>query len=145
MSDVVKNYVKFMRGTPTAFKNLATKDDDTLYFLSDKDNAEGYLYLGTKLISEPGSGSLTNLSLSKKKYNLLMYTNIFTHKLNNHLFTPSLYFYDYPLFIYLFKLFKTCSIHFSIISLHLTNKPILSLILVLLIKLFNSFSKSKYL
>lgn len=58
------NYVKFMRGSVAAYNKLKQKDDDTLYFLSDKDNTEGYLYLGTKLISEPGSGSLTNLSLS---------------------------------------------------------------------------------
>lgn len=57
-------YVKFMRGSVAAYNKLTQKDDDTLYFLSDKDNQEGYLYLGTKLISEPGSGSLKDLSFA---------------------------------------------------------------------------------
>lgn len=51
MSDVVKNYVKFMRGTPTAFKNLATKDDDTLYFISVEGEEVGQLWIGNKLIT----------------------------------------------------------------------------------------------
>jgi hypothetical protein len=46
-------YVKFMRGTTTAYNNLANKDDDTLYFLSDSVNQEGSLYLGSRLISGP--------------------------------------------------------------------------------------------
>ena len=46
-------YVKFMRGTTAAYKNLAEKDDDTLYFLSDSVNQEGSLYLGSRLISGP--------------------------------------------------------------------------------------------
>lgn len=57
-------YVKFMRGSVAAYNKLTQKDDDTLYFLSDKDTQEGYLYLGTKLISEPGSGSLKDLSFA---------------------------------------------------------------------------------
>ncbi len=51
MSDVVKNYVKFMRGTPTAFKNLASKDDDTLYFISVEGEEVGQLWIGNKLIT----------------------------------------------------------------------------------------------
>lgn len=46
-------YVKFMRGSLAAYNNLAEKDDDTLYFLSDSINQEGSLYLGTRLISGP--------------------------------------------------------------------------------------------
>lgn len=44
-------YVKFVRGTPTAFNNLATKDSDTLYFISETNATSGKLYLGSKLIS----------------------------------------------------------------------------------------------
>lgn len=52
-------YVKFVRGTPTAFSNLANKDNDTLYFISETDATTGVLYLGSKLIS--GSVSITDL------------------------------------------------------------------------------------
>ena len=45
------NYVKFLRGTPTAYENLPNKDSDTLYFISEKNASSGVLYLGTKLIS----------------------------------------------------------------------------------------------
>lgn len=60
-------YVKFMRGTTTAYNKLTEKDDDTLYFLSDSINEEGSLYLGNKLISGPcnvpgGGSTVTNLS-----------------------------------------------------------------------------------
>lgn len=55
------NYVKFLRGTPTAYQQLALKDSDTLYFISEQEADRGVLYLGDKLIS----GSLTaNMSLS---------------------------------------------------------------------------------
>lgn len=50
-------YVKFVRGTPTAFSNLANKDSDTLYFISETDASTGVLYLGTKLISGSISSS----------------------------------------------------------------------------------------
>lgn len=45
-------YVKFFRGTPEAFKNLAVKNNDTLYFISKTDDSIGQLYLGDKLISD---------------------------------------------------------------------------------------------
>ncbi len=45
------NYVRFLRGTPTAYENLPKKDSDTLYFISEKNSDSGVLYLGTKLIS----------------------------------------------------------------------------------------------
>ena len=50
------NYVKFIRGTPTAFAKLSQKDNDTLYFISETSSKKGSLYLGEKLISE----SITN-------------------------------------------------------------------------------------
>lgn len=57
------NYVKFLRGTPQAYANLAAKgyDDDTLYFISEKDDKDGSLYLGSKLIA---GGECEKLSLS---------------------------------------------------------------------------------
>lgn len=51
------NYVKFIRGTPEAFKKLTAKDKDTLYFISETDSQQGSLYLGNKIISE----SIANL------------------------------------------------------------------------------------
>lgn len=54
------NYVKFFRGTPEAFQKLTNKNNDTLYFISRSDDAEGSLYLGSKLISS-GISSLSDL------------------------------------------------------------------------------------
>lgn len=45
------NYVKFLRGTPSAFAALETKDKDTLYFISTADATVGKLYLGDTLIA----------------------------------------------------------------------------------------------
>lgn len=45
------NYVKFMRGTPEAFKKLRVKEADTLYFISEKDALAGKLYIGDKLVN----------------------------------------------------------------------------------------------
>ena len=46
------NYVKFLRGTVTAYNNLANKDKDTLYFVTEnKDSATGKLYLGSVELS----------------------------------------------------------------------------------------------
>lgn len=57
------NYVKFLRGTPTAFDNLATKDSNTLYFISEKNSNIGKLYLGDILIAGGSAGDLGELSL----------------------------------------------------------------------------------
>lgn len=57
------NYVKFLRGTPTAFANLATKDSNTLYFISEKNSNIGKLYLGDVLIAGGSAGDLEGLSL----------------------------------------------------------------------------------
>lgn len=51
MADYLANYVKFLRGTPTAYNNLTQKDSDTLYFVAEKDAVTGKLYLGEILIS----------------------------------------------------------------------------------------------
>ena len=58
-------YVKFLRGTPTAYNNLSPKDANTLYFVAETNATSGLLYLGTKLISSDtggGSGGATSLS-----------------------------------------------------------------------------------
>lgn len=54
------NFVKFQRGSATAYANLQQKDNDTLYFIYDSTNpsAGGLLYLGETLIG--GTGSLLN-------------------------------------------------------------------------------------
>lgn len=57
------HYVKFMRGTPDAYKNLAVKDNDTLYFISSEKSLDGALYLGSKLISGESEG-LTSFTLN---------------------------------------------------------------------------------
>lgn len=54
MAEVISNYVKFRRGTPDAFKNLAQKDSDTLYFIYEENELTGELYLGSKLIAGAG-------------------------------------------------------------------------------------------
>lgn len=45
------NYVKFQRGTPSAFASLTNKDADTLYFISAVDQKVGKLYLGDILVA----------------------------------------------------------------------------------------------
>jgi hypothetical protein len=56
------NYVKFLRGTPAAWADLATKDTDTLYFISENNAERGRLYLGPKLISDGLITQIHNLS-----------------------------------------------------------------------------------
>jgi hypothetical protein len=51
MANTLYNYVRFLRGTPTAFANLAHKELDTLYFISEADAKVGQLWLGDKLIT----------------------------------------------------------------------------------------------
>ena len=59
------NYVKFMRGTQTLYNSLATKDQDTLYFVYESANAEtGKLYLGNKLISGSSSNPSGDISIN---------------------------------------------------------------------------------
>jgi hypothetical protein len=45
------NYVKFLRGTPSAFATLETKDKNTLYFISAVGATVGKLYLGDILVA----------------------------------------------------------------------------------------------
>ena len=46
MPNTLAGYVKFLRGTKTAFDKIITKDKDTLYFIYDSDDqTKGSLYL----------------------------------------------------------------------------------------------------
>ena len=45
------NYVKFLRGTPSAYAALTPKDKDTLYFITAVDATVGKLYLGDILVA----------------------------------------------------------------------------------------------
>jgi hypothetical protein len=56
-------YVKFLRGTPKAYENLAVKDSDTLYFITEAESADGILYLGSKRIG--GTGDLSVASIDE--------------------------------------------------------------------------------
>lgn len=63
-------YVKFVRGTTSAFKALTNKANDTLYFIYDADDtSSGSLYLGSRLIG--GTGSAASSSLGDLKDVLL--------------------------------------------------------------------------
>ena len=75
------NYVRFIRGTPTAFTNLSKKDPDTLYLISEKDATVGSLYLGEKLIS----------GISDIKYSLKDLTDLL---LDNDIDPESILVYD---------------------------------------------------
>lgn len=81
------NYVRFIRGTPTAWANLKNKDEDVLYFISEKGSDKGSLYLGSKLIAGDGYdpiniktslGRLEDVSLKLKISNgdLLVYDKL---------------------------------------------------------------------
>ena len=64
MADLA-NYVKFLRGTPEAYKALTSKDSNTLYFISKTDEKVGKLYLGDILVAgnvtEDGTSVLDSL------------------------------------------------------------------------------------
>lgn len=58
------NYVKFQRGSEQAYNNLVVKNQDTLYFVYDgQDATRAKLYLGDRLLSGIGEGTgVTSLS-----------------------------------------------------------------------------------
>ena len=64
MPTTLPNYVKFQRGSITAYNKLNNKDDNTLYFIYETpDSSTGSLYLGDKLISSNiGGNGTTNLA-----------------------------------------------------------------------------------
>lgn len=55
------NYVKFLRGTPTAWDSIETKDADTLYFIAEQNAKSGKLYLGNKLIADGDTAEINTL------------------------------------------------------------------------------------
>ena len=55
------NYVKFLRGTPTAWENIDTKDPDTLYFIAAEGASVGKLYLGNRLIADGETAEINSL------------------------------------------------------------------------------------
>ena len=61
------NYVKFMRGTPSAYAALLASEvkpsDDTLYFISNPEDESAVLYLGSKMIA--GGDDLTFSSIDE--------------------------------------------------------------------------------
>ncbi|MBO7079291.1 MAG: hypothetical protein J6W64_05725 [Bacilli bacterium] len=63
LNSVLGSFVKFVRGTPTAYNNLQQKNPDTLYFIAENGAPSGKLYLGNKLIggSVTGATSLSEL------------------------------------------------------------------------------------
>lgn len=50
MADLA-NYVKFLRGTPSAYEALSVKDSNTLYFIAGTNQKVGKLYLGDILVA----------------------------------------------------------------------------------------------
>jgi len=64
LADILNKYVKFVRGSKTAFEALAQKDNDTLYFIYDENELSGELYLGERLIcgGVSSAGKLSDLS-----------------------------------------------------------------------------------
>ena len=59
------NYVKFVRGSQALYNSLATKDQDTLYFVYENiGDDHGKLYLGNKLISGSSSNPGGDVSIS---------------------------------------------------------------------------------
>lgn len=68
LNSILGNFVKFVRGTPTAYNNLQQKNPDTLYFITEDNAPSGKLYLGNKLIggSITGATSLLNQLMSSQ-------------------------------------------------------------------------------
>lgn len=66
MPNALTGYVKFLRGTKTAFDKIITKDKDTLYFIYDsEDQNRGSLYLGDKLIGGGNGSTVTPTNINK--------------------------------------------------------------------------------
>ena len=65
MPNTLNKYVKFVKGSKTAFESLGTKrDNDTLYFIYGENDSSGELYLGSRLICG-GISSASELSASR--------------------------------------------------------------------------------
>ena len=77
MAEIISNYVKFRRGTPSAFANLTVKDSDTLYFIYEEDELTGELYLGSKLIA--GAGEINGATTLAGLTDVLLNENLDTN------------------------------------------------------------------
>lgn len=80
LNSILGNFVKFVRGTPTAYNNLQQKNPDTLYFITENNASSGKLYLGNKLIggSITGATSLLNQLMSSQTiiYRLIIFQSM---------------------------------------------------------------------
>ena len=74
MAEVISNYVKFRRGTPSAFAALQEKDSDTLYFIYEEDELTGELYLGSQLIA--GAGEIEGATALRGLGDVLLSENL---------------------------------------------------------------------
>lgn len=70
------NYVKFLRGTPAAYANLAEKNKDTLYFIYEEDESNGLLYLGSKLIAGSSNDVIENNQFLSDLKDILISENV---------------------------------------------------------------------
>lgn len=55
MNETTLNYVRFLRGTQSAYDSLVTKEKDTVYFITESGKATGKIYLGEVLMSGEAS------------------------------------------------------------------------------------------
>lgn len=83
------NFVKFVRGTPTLWNSLVSKDSDTLYFIVNSSKGTGALYLGDTLIAgnldtvEATLAALADVSLTGLATNDVLVYNTETQKWEN--------------------------------------------------------------
>ena len=78
MPNTLNKYVKFVRGSKTAFESLGTKrDNDTLYFIYGENDSSGELYLGSRLICGgiSSGGNLSDIVLNEVKTNQVLIYN----------------------------------------------------------------------
>lgn len=72
LNSILGNFVKFVRGTPTAYNNLQQKNPDTLYFITEDNASSGKLYLGNKLIG----GSITGVTSLSELVDVFLDNNL---------------------------------------------------------------------
>lgn len=71
---MAEQYVKFLRGTTTAYNKVTPKAEDTLYFIADENSEYGKVYLGATLMATGSLDELVNVSVAEAaNKNLLGY------------------------------------------------------------------------
>ena len=85
------NYVKFLRGTPQAYNNLHFKQEDTLYFVAEKDALTGKLYIGDIMVA--GEMTETDLQIYLKNLNDVdvskaKHHNVLTYNAEQQMWVP---------------------------------------------------------